>query len=230
MENSSLGDRMKEYEALTESHLLPHVPWFLRLDGKAFHTFCRGMKKPFDENFHELMAVTMVECLRECGASVGYTQSDEITLMIYTEDFRSERYFGGRIQKLCSVMAARASIDFTVLANFDKKATEIRPALFDCRAWAVPNKDEAANTFLWREQDAVRNSIQSLGQAHFSHSQLQGLSCKEIQEKLFQERGINWNECEAAQKRGTWIKKGDFFLYPKFGSLSHEDRVKFLFD
>lgn len=81
-------------------------------------------------------------------------------------------------------------------------------ALFDARAFVLP-EDEVVNYFIWRQQDATRNSIQMVAQSVFSHNELQGLNCNELQNKLLTEKNINWNSYPISYKRGSCIIKKD---------------------
>ena len=207
-DNTSFGDRMKLYEGQEAGRrFIPLLPIIARLDGKAFHTFCRGLKRPYDERLSKLMVDVTKYLVAGTNALMGYTQSDEITLVWHTTDIKSEVFFDGRIQKMTSILAAMAT------AYFNRHLEEVLPEkskafpLFDCRIWQVPNQVEGANTVLWREQDATRNSIQMSGQAVFSHTSLQGKGCDEIQERLFHEKGINWNDYPPFFKRGTFVQK-----------------------
>lgn len=206
----ALGDRMKSYEALaTNSTLMPNLPVYVRIDGRAFHTLCRGLEKPFDSTFVTVMQTVCKELVEETNAILGYVQSDEISLA--WED-PSKAPFDGRIFKLTSVLAALATSSFirnTYVFPGAKLAEKVRTnnVSFDCRVFQVPSMIELANCFIWRENDAVRNSIQMLGQANFSHKELQGVSCKELQSKLL-DKGINWSEDLPAElKRGTYFKR-----------------------
>lgn len=203
-----LGDRMKLYEGQEAGRrFMPQVPIMARLDGRAFHTFCRGLQKPYDKGFHDLMVETLRFLVDETNAVVGYTQSDEISLCWFSDDPKSQVFFDGRIQKMTSVLAALATAQFNrLLPKYLPAKAHLMP-VFDARVWIVPNQAEAANTFLWRENDASRNSILSAGQAQFSHKEMQGLGTNEVQEKLFQEKGINWNDYPDWAKRGTWLRR-----------------------
>jgi len=207
MKNYDLNRRMKMYEAYeTKRMFIPRLPVLVRLDGKAFHTWTKGLKKPFDGDLHMCFVETTKKLVESTSARTGYTQSDEITLLFYTDDQKSQIYFNGKTQKLVSVLASMTTSYFDRFTNGVLTRPRV-PPLFDCRAWTVPNREEAANVFVWREQDAVRNSIQGLGQAYFSHKQLHKKSCDEIQEMLFSEHGINWNDCPDKQKRGTYVQR-----------------------
>ena len=203
-----LGDRMKEYEmAEAGRRALPGLPTLARLDGKAFHTFTKGLERPYDGRLHALMDATTRHLVKESGALVGYTQSDEISLLFYAATPRAEPFLGGRFQKLTSILAAMATAFFNrQLAQALPEKAERLP-IFDCRAWVVPSLEEAANTLLWREQDAAKNSVAMAAQAKISHGDLQGKSTREQQELLFQRHGINWNDYPARCKRGAWFRR-----------------------
>lgn len=206
----SLGDRMKFYEqefGRSSAYLMPLVPGIIRLDGRAFHTFTKDLTRPFDEGFVALMDETTKALVEETDACIGYTQSDEITLVLYTRFYNQHRYFDGRINKINSLLASRAS---QIFANGLKQYIPLKAGQypqFDCRCFSVPTREEGVNAILWREQDAVRNSIQMLGQAHFSQEQLQNKNCNEIQEMLFSEHGINWDKLAPRLKRGGYFQK-----------------------
>lgn len=202
----SLGDRMKYYESANTGRLIPLLPVMIRLDGVAFHTFTKGLERPYDKRLSNLMTNTMVHLVEVTNARLGYTQSDEITLILYSDNFTSQIYFDGKIAKLTSVLAAKASVYFNLYLNQAIPEKSDNLAYFDCRVWNVPNKVEAANTIIWRELDAVRNSIQMAAQSKFSHNELHGKSCNELQEMLFQ-KGINWNDYPTFFKRGTYAQR-----------------------
>ena len=231
----NLGDRMKEsYENRSKTFLTRRIPVIIRIDGKSFHTFTRGMKKPFDDILIEAMQQTMKYlCENIQGCVLGYTQSDEITLVL--TDYSTpttDAWFDYNVQKIVSVSASMATLAFNkfFLDNVDiyrleawdgisgyKKETDIdyikkmlnkvkTGAMFDSRAFSIP-KDEVVNCLIWRQQDATRNSIQSVGQTYFSQKQLNKKTCDEIQDMLFTEKGINWNDLKTIYKRGSCCYK-----------------------
>lgn len=228
MSKDSLGDRMKEYENISRSYLTKRIPVIIRLDGKAFHTFTRGMKKPFDEILMSAMQETMKRlCESIQGCVFGYTQSDEITLVLTDyEKVTTDSWFGYNIQKMASVSASMTTMIFNkefaervnaFLAELrecwhtseeeDRYADTLvraieKGVLFDSRVFTIP-KEEVCNCLIWRQQDATRNSIESAGHAYFSTKTLHKKNCNEIQEMLFQERGINWNDYRTDFKRGS---------------------------
>jgi len=211
MSKDSLGDRMKSYEASgTMRRLMPLLPVMIRLDGVAFHTFTKGLERPFDRRLSRMMIDTTKYLVQLTNARVGYTQSDEISLILLADTFESQVYFDAKVYKLLSVLASRCSNRFnkllpTFIPEKEPKWEQEEPA-FDCRVWNVPNKTEAANTLLWREQDASRNSVSMAAQSLFSHKELQSKSCAEMQEMMFQ-KGTNWNDYPTSFKRGTYIRR-----------------------
>lgn len=223
--NDSLGDRMKEnYENRAKTYLIRRTPVIIRLDGKAFHTFTKDFKKPYDEIFHNAMNATMKYlCENIQGCKIGYTQSDEITLFLTDYDtLTTEAWFGYNVQKMCSVAASMATLafngeflkeanNFNNISDFEqwkKYNTALsKGAMFDARCFNIP-KEEVVNCFIWRQQDATRNAIQMLGQCNFTHKELQEKSCNDIQDMLITQKGINFNDMPAEFKRGVCcIKK-----------------------
>lgn len=202
-----LGDRMKLFEGIESDRiLLPGVPILARLDGKAFHTLTRGLERPFCKGLHDLMQAVTRKLVDVSGAVIGYTQSDEITLVFSPYIPAEDRWFGGRVQKLTSLLASYASVEFNA-RTAEYGLTFNQPGLFDCRVWSVPNKAEAVNCLIWREQDATKNSINSVAQSLFSHKSLQGLDGNQLQEKMWQERQVNWNDYPAWSKRGSYVRR-----------------------
>ncbi len=211
MDKTSIGDRMKMYESLTENRLMPRLPIVIRLDGRSFSKFTKGMKRPFDDDFRQAMVEVTKYLVEQTHAKIGYTQSDEISLVLYTDNIESgATMFEGRIQKIASNFASMASVKFLLemQKRFPEKVSgnKTLPS-FDCRVFTVPSKTEAANAIVWRVQDASKNSVAMVSQANFSHKELQGLSCKEQQYKLLTEKDINWNDFTSAQKQGVFVRK-----------------------
>lgn len=234
----NLGDRMKTYENVTRAHLVRRMPVIIRLDGKAFHSFTRGFQKPFDAVLMKTMQDTMKYlCENIQGCVFGYTQSDEISLLLIDyQTLTSDSWFDNTVQKMCSVSASMATLAFNKffrnnidewgydnLPDFEDGGTnqKVDPtllkqchtyfsrcdkAMFDSRVFNIP-KEDVVNYFIWRQQDATRNSIQSAGQANFSHKQLMNKNCNQIQDMLFVEKGINWNNYPTICKRGTGCRK-----------------------
>ena len=210
MDKTSIGNRMKEYERVTKNKLTRRTPVIIRLDGKAFHTWTRCLRgfdqslktSPFSEAMHELMALTAAElCTDIQNAAITYTQSDEISILLNDwKGLKTDQWFDGNIQKMVSISAAMATAKFNrhVTRCFDAAAPL---ALFDARVFNIP-KEEVANYFVWRQQDATRNSINMLGQFYFSHKELQNKNTDQVQEMLFSKHGVNWNDIPTWQKRG----------------------------
>ena len=207
MDNSDLGNRQKFYEGLTDTHLMPLVPVMVRLDGRCFSRFTKDLERPYDKRFSDLMIETARFLVKETNARISYTQSDEISLVLLNERFDSELFMGGRSFKMISIMSAITTAFFN--RNLPKYLPEKIDGMpvFDCRVWNVPSKTEAVNALIFREQDATRNSISMAAQSQFSHNQLMNKSCDQMQEMLFQEKGINWNDYPSFFKRGTYVQK-----------------------
>lgn len=196
------GDRMKMYEGIeAQRTFMPGLPICVRIDGRAFHTFTSGMKRPYDENMANAMIDTMKYLVEQTNACIGYTQSDEISLILRDD---VDQLFGGRISKLTSILASMATAKFNEVIH---KTYPDKPlAQFDCRCWQVPNRTEAANEILWREYDASKNSISMAARAYYSDKQLMNKNGSEKQDMLM-EKGVNWNDYPAFFKRGTYAQR-----------------------
>jgi len=238
-----LGDRMKfNYENRSKTYLTRRTPVIIRLDGVAFHTFTRGFVKPFDKRLMETMQeVTLGLCREIQGVVLGYTQSDEITLVLVDyKELDSQAWYDYGVQKLCSVAASKATKLFNKI--FAEKAAGLikryyddflpnkkkyeyliddvkkvvnayerglkNGAEFDARCFNIP-MEEVLNCVLWRIKDCNRNSINSLGQAHFSHKELQNKNTSEVQDMLMEKFKINWNDLSNFEKGGTLIVQGE---------------------
>ena len=238
----SLGDRMKEnYENRAKTYLVRRMPVIIRLDGKAFHTFTKGLKKPYDAIFHNTMNQTMKYlCENIQGCKLGYTQSDEITLLLTDYDtLDTDAWFGYNVQKMCSVSASMATMAFNKFFREKYEIAEdnyqeawnvsdedwryiqtlrnkLNVAMFDSRCFNIP-KEEITNCFIWRQQDATRNAIQMLGQCNFPHKELQGKSCNDIQDMLMTQKGINFNDMPTEFKRGVCCIKEEYYPEPMPG-------------
>lgn len=258
MDKTTLGDRMKNnYENISRYYLTRRTPVIIRIDGKAFHTFTRGFKKPFDDILVKTMQDTMKYlCENIQGCVLGYTQSDEISLVLtdYAE-LTTDAWFGNNLQKMCSVSASMATLAFNkaftrnISKQFKRLYTEYldekdasyiealeiamnKGAMFDSRVFTIP-REEVCNYFLWRQQDSTRNSIQSVGQANFSQKELHGKSCNDIQDMLMTQKGINWNDYATTLKRGSCCIKVDDSLtkYDEVGNISdYIQRSKWVID
>ena len=257
MDNSNLSIRMKGYEAVAKTSLMKRTPVAIRIDGKAFHTFTRGFKKPFDNVLIKSMQeTTKYLCENIQGCVFGYTQSDEITLILTDyATFETAAWFDYEVQKLCSIAASMATMVFNRIFrkyaneeimnyNFsivpqciemqeeeEKYFTALRNAvdkgaMFDARCFNIP-KEEVVNLVYWRQLDATRNSIQMVGQAHFSQKELNCKTCNDIQDMLFEREGINWNDFPTYKKRGTAVIKdaeGKWIIDKNMPQLKGEGR------
>lgn len=202
----SLGDRMKGYEEASRTHLTKRMPTIIRVDGKAFHTLTRGMNRPWDDGMLAAMLATTEHLCRSIqGAKLGYVQSDEISILITDYDrLNTSAWFDKGVQKMVSVSAAMAT------RVFNKEMRKYYPEKegeFDSRVFVIP-KEEVCNYFLWRQQDASRNSVQMLGRSHFSHKALNNKSCSAIQDMLMTLKPpVNWNDIPTHKKRGAAVRR-----------------------
>jgi len=207
MDKSNLGDRMKGYECVPKHSMMRRTPVIIRLDGKAFHTWTRQLRQidpaldvePYGNLMHDYMRRT-VEYLMDNiqNAVFAYSQSDEISILLkdWTK-LNTDQWFGGAVQKITSVSASMATAAFN-------KDSDLSIGLFDSRVFNVP-MEEVANYFVWRQQDASRNSIQMLGQFYFSHSQMHGKNISQVQDMLMEKHEINWNDVDTRKKRGFCV-------------------------
>jgi tRNA(His) guanylyltransferase len=203
----SLGDRMKAYERReTERTLMPALPVIVRLDGRAFHTFTKGMTRPFYEPMSRAMIETARYMVKESHANFAYTQSDEITLGFWNDDPTAEQAHAGRVQKLVSLLAAMASVKFLeeVILRMPERAKKL--PIFDARVFNLPNLAEAANCVLWRTWDCEKNSITMAASAYYPHKELQGKNGPAKHEMLFA-KGVNWADYHAFFKNGTFLRR-----------------------
>lgn len=222
MDTSELANRMKEYEKRNQYYLQKRTPVAIRVDGRSFHTFTKGFKRPFDNILMKSMQETAkYMCKNIQGVKIAYIQSDEITIILTDYDtLETDCWFNYRTDKLCSISASIATMAFNkyfMLAvndyceynpnatleqrNIYVSAAE-KGAMFDARCFNIP-KEEVTNLIYWRQLDATRNSIQMVGQANFSHKELQNKSCNDIQDMLMTQKNINWNDLPTYQKRGS---------------------------
>lgn len=200
--SDEFGDRMKEYERATESHLDPALPILVRLDGKRFGTFTQGLARPYDARLSALMVETMDHLMDATGARVGYTQSDEITLVFLREHPNAQPFLGARVQKLASILAASATVFFN--GRLPEAIPEKRYAMpvFDCRVWSVPSPEEAANAVLWRVVDATKNAVSMAARTVASHKMLDRQGQAD-QREILAARGVDFEAYPPFFKWGT---------------------------
>lgn len=245
MKHDAIGERFKKYESTFKYKLLPRTFTIIRIDGKNFGTYCKNLEKPFDDGLiKDMNLTTKYLCENIMGCKLGYTQSDEITLVLTDFDsLTSEAWFDGTVQKIASVSASYATAKFNQLRMLRKALSEVYKdadtgrevgrilwwneikdfhlAHFDSRAFNVPHIEEVINCLIWRQQDATRNSISSVAQSLYSHKELDGKNSSELQEMIFQ-KGINWNDLDEGKKRGRLIIKEQ---YEKEGAIRNKWNV-----
>jgi tRNA(His) guanylyltransferase len=216
MNEDSLGDRMKSYEDVFRQVLPNQLPVILRVDGRAFHSYTRGCEKPFDRSLMEAMdQVALDLCSEINNAVMAYVQSDEISVLVVQKSKDSQPWFGGNLQKMCSVAASKAAVRMTMEspnvfpvseADFSSGTADVfREACFDARAFVLP-PHEVQNYFVWRQQDWVRNSISMLTRAHYSHKEMDGKSQSDMHEMLYQ-KNVNWADLSPDLKNGRVVVK-----------------------
>lgn len=223
-----LGNRMKEFYEDRFRYKLPRRAYtIMRIDGKAFHTYTRGLERPFDDGLIEDMNLTTAFlCKNIMGAKMGYVQSDEISILITDFDTQdTQSWFDYNVQKMTSIAASLATSEFnrlrlireTYVYMIDEMSKpykklelediqNLKMANFDARVFQIPSRVEVENYFIWRQQDAVRNSISSVAQSLYSPKELHGKKTNDMQELIFQ-KGINWNDYDFRKKRGAVIGK-----------------------
>jgi tRNA(His) guanylyltransferase len=206
----SLGDRMKNYERReTDRSFLPYAPVYARIDGRSFSKFTKGLDRPFDTRMADAMQSTTAKLVGATNAVIGYTQSDEISLVWETTGPDEEMFFAGKVQKLCSVLAGMASAFFIVECIeqgglLAEKAMKGAPH-FDARVFQLPNRTEAVNALIWREKDAIKNAISMAAHHHFSHKSLQGLNGQQKLERLA-EAGVDFEAYPERFRRGVYLR------------------------
>jgi tRNA(His) guanylyltransferase len=222
MSNDSLGDRMKSYEDVFRLHLPIRMPVIMRIDGKAFHSYVKGtspvgksVDKPFDKGLFDCMNDTAIALCKEVqGCRLAYVQSDEISLLLTNyQTVETQSWFDNNLSKMVSISASVASVTFTqnswkiwgVDVTNEDPFYLTKEAYFDSRAFVMP-KEDVCNYFLWRQQDATRNSVQMLARSLYSHKECENKNNSELQEMCFK-KGVNWNDCPTSQKRGRCIVK-----------------------
>ena len=225
-----LDERMKKYEYVTRHYLTIRTPVIVRIDGKAFHTFTKGMKKPFDHIFMESMQDTMKYlCENVQGCVLGYCQSDEISLLLIDYDtLETSAWFDNNLSKIISITSSLASVYFNQqfyinlvdyrVKNYKSKNRDVEYEnrllanisslpVFDSRAFNL-SKEEVNNYFVWRQQDAIKNAIQMVGRAYFTHKELENKNGKDIVDML-DSIGVNYHSYSTSEKRGTCCIKTD---------------------
>lgn len=205
----NLGQRMKQYENVSKDFLPRRLPVLIRIDGCHFHSYTKGCSKPFDEQLtRAFWETSKFLASKIMGCQLIYHQSDEISILLMNDQkLTTESWFDNNLQKIASVSASLATAKFNeYMKNMDPNR---ELAFFDSRVWVLPH-DEVTNYFIWRQNDATKNSKSMLAQSQFSHSELQGLSSSQLQDKLIMERSINWNDLPTWQKRGACIIRKEY--------------------
>lgn len=217
MTKDSLGDRMKGYELACRQTLPKRLPVIIRVDGKAFHTLTRKLQKPFDDEFMNLMDATAKHLCKEVqGTQLAYVQSDEISLLVHGyKKLDSQSWFDNQIQKMVSVAASSAAAYFN---RFSPASNGIHAlASFDARVFVLPEA-EVCNYFIWRQQDAIRNSVQMMARAHFSASLCHRKKNSELKDMLVR-NATPWGELSPEKQQGRVFER--VIVTDIFGERSH---------
>ena len=208
MTSPTFSERMKGYETRFTPRLMPLLPTLARLDGRNFHKFTKALRRPYDARLAEMMIDLTSFLVKETGAILGYTQSDEISLVWYADNTRTETCFGGKVAKMTSVMASMATAHFNEALPTqipEKRGNKPLP-VFDNRVWQVPTLAEAAHYFRWRQQDAIRNSVQMAARSVYSHSNCKGKKTLELKAMLLKQ-GINWENYFPHFRHGSFLRR-----------------------
>lgn len=203
----SFGDRLKAVEAVYAKAVIdPEKPFCVRLDGKAFHTYTKGLKRPYDKRLSDAMVQTMNYLMEKTEARLGYTQSDEISLVFYKLNPSQQQYLGGRVQKMTSIFAAMATAKFNQLVSLTIPEKVDTLALFDARVWSVDSLNDAAEVIVWRQEDAIKNAISMAAHSEFSNKELHKKNSKEKIEMLAS-KGLMWDNYPEFFKSGTFAMR-----------------------
>lgn len=204
MKKDDFGDRMKGYEAAYETRAPRDCPVVVRIDGRSFSKFTSGLERPFDIGMTETMQGVTAALVERTHAKIGYTQSDEITL-IYEAPPAGQMFFDGRVQKLASVLAGIASTEFALECPYRDRVRRLRPH-FDCRVFSVPTRMEASNALLWRSQDCRKNSVSMVAQHYYTHKALQNKKQADMIDMLA-EVPVHLEEFPTENIWGTYMKR-----------------------
>lgn len=210
----ALGDRMKTYERQeTNVRFMPNTWLYVRIDGRGFSKFTKGLERPYDKRMSDLMVETTKYLVKETNAALGYTQSDEISLLIFNGYENDTAIFDGKKQKLISIIAGLTSGFFNrnLPMYIPEKVDYGRIPIFDCRVFSVPNEMEAMNAIYWRELDCVKNSVSMAAHDKFSHKELHLKNSKDMKDMLLNCKGISWDEFPEFFKYGTYVKRVKYF-------------------
>lgn len=211
----TLGDRMKSYEAVNNTRLLPNSPLFIRIDGKAFHTFTKHVEKPYSSNVIDAMTYAARKSSEHMqGFKLAYVQSDEATFMLTDYDtHESQGWFSYEVNKVVSIAASAFTAYFNQYWK-EHVADDYKPAMFDARAFTVPEED-APNAFIWRQRDWERNSVQMLARDSYSQKELHGKKVPDLLEMIEAKRGWSWEVLPSQLKYGTFVEEDGTFTHEK---------------
>jgi tRNA(His) 5'-end guanylyltransferase len=215
----SLGSRIKRYEKVYDQSLTPRSCLFIRVDGKAFHSYAKKAERPFDWDIVQAMALAAQETAEHMqGFKAAYIQSDECTFLLTDFDnLETQGWFDYRLNKVLSITASMFTAYFNQAIHGTQfyKKNNPDPALFDARAFIVP-REEAPNVFIWRQRDWERNSVQMVARSLYSHKECNNKKITELHDMIFA-KGKNWAKLDAILKNGTFL-----FNYEEIISNHHK--------
>lgn len=214
MKDKNLGDWCKWYEKnFSPEQMIPKLPVIIRIDGNNFSKWTKNLEKPFCSEFSDAMVELTKFLVSETNAVIGYTQSDEISLILYSDNVKKPIYNDGEKQKILSKLTSKLSNYFNrVIVDKFPSLRYKDTAAFDCRIYQVPTLQDACAQLIWRENDAVRNSISLLSESLFPSSELNGIDQNLRQDKMMLEKGVNWNDVEVRFKRGVYVRRKEISI------------------
>ena len=233
MRFNTLKERMEYFRGLTDYKLMPKSYVLVMLDGRSFsHLIKNKFKKPFDNDFIGMMnETTRYLCENIEGCKFGYTQSDEISLVLTDfENENTESFFGFRLTKMLPIISSLATGKFnqlmmlralnTIPESSDPIGVDVcknlientKLAQFDCKCWNVPTYNDVFAWFLYRQIDCVRNSKAQTAQAYLPHKQLEKLNTDQQIAKLKEEKGVDWHSFDNGMKYGRIVYKEDIMM------------------
>lgn len=202
-----LGDRVKAQEKIYAAQKFEDgIPFCVRIDGKAFHTYTKGLARPYDARLSRAFIDSMNFLMEQTDAKLGYTQSDEISLIYFPTASYQTNLFGSRLQKLTSVLASLTTARFNAYVQEHLPEKKSTYALFDARVWSVPTLRDAAEVVVWRQEDAIKNAISMAASAHYSAKQLHKKSSKD-KIQMLADKNVVWADYPDFFKSGTFARK-----------------------
>lgn len=222
MSNDSLGDRCKSYEKVFKNHLTSRTPIIIRVDGRSFHSYTRPFDRPFDDDLSYAMREAATYVAQDMqNFKMFYTQSDEVSFLLYDNNIESETWFGNNLSKVCSIAASRMTAKFNSIIYHTNKTARL--AEFDARAFNIPETD-ISNYFLWRMKDNYRNSVNAYARKFLSHKNMHGKKIDEIKKEL-NDMDKPWDQIKPIYKFGLLLVNNngltDHYVEPYYDNINN---------